>query len=87
MSNPAMEKPTEEQEKSLAKMLADMGQTVRSIENITDTIGDLRRELNNAAVLLGQLEETVGPQAYSYSKHRWQDLISQQIGDIQKVLK
>lgn len=87
MSNPAMEKPTEEQEKSLAKMLADMGQTVMSIERITDTIGDLRRELNNSRALLGQLREVIGPEAFSYGQNRWRAIIDKQVANIERALK
>jgi hypothetical protein len=91
MSNPAMEQPTEEQEMALAKMLADMGQTVRSIENITGAIGTLRRELNNSAVLLSGLKRAIGPESYTYytggSRETWHSLIDKQMADIEKALK
>jgi Mg2+ and Co2+ transporter CorA len=87
MSNPAMEQPTEGQAESLKDLLNSMSAMREKSARVSDIIGDLRRELNNASVLLGQLRDVIGPQAYSYGQHRWQETINQRMADIQKVLK
>ena len=91
MSNPEMEKPTEQQQQSLSKMLADLHQTVMSIEKISDTMGDLRRELNDTLSLLARLREVIGPEArcYGYSTQsvRWHDIIDERKKKAKEFLK
>lgn len=87
MSNPAMEQPTEKQAESLEELLDSMSQMRSKSAVVSDIIGGLRRELNSSAILLGQLKEVIGPNAFTYGQHRWRDLIDRQVADIGKVLK
>jgi hypothetical protein len=88
MSNPEMEKPTPEQAKRTEVMVAELRKAVMSVEAITDTIGELRRELNNARGLLGMLRTVIGPNAYPYrAEETWAQRIDKRIAEIEAALK
>lgn len=88
MSNPEMEKPTEEQAKRLDTLKAQLHSTVLATEAISNMIGDLRQQLNSSRVLLNNLKGVIGKDAYQWqSRESWHDQINRVVAAIDTVLK
>lgn len=88
MTNPTMEFPTAAQDASIADAMAALETAERKANNIRAAIGSLRRQLNDARLLLSFLKEVIGPQAYGYhSNETWHARISKAVANIDAALK